>query len=149
MPYDNLSAPRTGGDRSPAEQIERGGIDALPRIDAPTPAPSAAADPTQTSIPPATAADSPRKTAAPVRPVVARLIARPTSSIKPAFREEGNPQVIKQVQLRFREPLKLKLEFLCQHWLHTPMHAFLLSKIEAAVNEELAAYRGATGTWQD
>ncbi|MCY1364744.1 hypothetical protein D9M69_515620 [compost metagenome] len=98
---------------------------------APTPAPAPAAPP------PVVSQEAPPPVAPPVAP---RPASRRALAAKPVFVPEGDPRVIKQFQLRFPESLKHKLDFVCEHQLHTKPHPWIMRLIEDALDEELAAY---------
>jgi len=52
----------------------------------------------------------------------------------------GNPQIIKQFQLRFPEPLKNVLDFLCAEHFHMNAHRFIVALISDALTVALEDY---------
>lgn len=64
---------------------------------------------------------------------------QPGKGRKPVgFEEQGNPQIIKQFQLRLPEPLKYKLDWVTKNLVHTSAHALILEALEDRLNTELS-----------
>lgn len=61
-----------------------------------------------------------------------------TARLPADFAEQGNPQIIKQFQLRLPEPMKHKLDWVAKHLVHTSAHELVLEALRERLDKELA-----------